>query len=105
MRSIVIIAGVAAILGFVAESSAQVDAGAWGDASVQEQLAELEQTRKELEQLTQQLDEQRVELERGTERARSRRHLQFVAGGVGVLIVIVAGVAWLTRRRKKSDAG
>ncbi len=71
------------------------------DASVKEQLANLERSRKELEAVTEQLNAERAKLEQQTEQAHARSRLMFVAGGVGVLVIAAGGVAWFARRRRK----
>lgn len=70
------------------------------DAGIKEQLADLERTRRELETVTQKLNEERAKLEKETEQAAARRRLLFVAGGVGLIVVVAGGAAFVVRRRR-----
>lgn len=81
---------------------ALADAAAPDGGSLKQDLAELEKTRQEFEQLSKQLEAESARLERETQEAAARRNLMFVAGGVGVLIAVVGFAAWLVRRHNLS---
>ena len=84
-----------ALISPLASAQTPADAG-----SVKQQLAEVERARKDLESVTEQLNAERARLEQVTEQAAARRRLMFTAGAVGVLVVVVGGVAWFARRRR-----
>ncbi len=98
--------GLACALFVVAPASAQ-DAGgsAWGDGGLKQELAEVEQSRQELDSLSKQLDEQRAALERKTEEARARQNLITIVVGVVLLALLAAGVAWTIRVRRRRVEG
>jgi hypothetical protein len=70
------------------------------DAGLKEQLADLERSRQELESATKTLNEERAKLEQATEQAAARQRMLFVAGGVGLLVVVAGGIAYVARRRR-----
>jgi LPXTG-motif cell wall-anchored protein len=75
-----------------------------GGVSLDKELRELDRTRQEFAGLARQLDEQRAELEAAKQRAEARQNLTFAAVGVGVLVLVAAGLVWLSRKRKKTLA-